>query len=84
MRNQLRTLMDVAALNSRVVMEMKPVPVVVGNKDGVKSDAAKEVNSSYLHPLLSIIYTTSSFFCILNEAFKHPSHSSYSFNQMIY
>jgi hypothetical protein len=36
--------MDVAALNSRVVMEMKPVPVIMGTKDGAKAtEAAKEV-----------------------------------------
>jgi hypothetical protein len=43
LRNQLRTLMDVAALNSRVVMEMKPVQVIVGKKDGNNSTDGKEV-----------------------------------------
>jgi hypothetical protein len=43
MRNQLRTLMDVAALNSRVVMEMKPVQVIVGKKDGSNNSDGKEV-----------------------------------------
>jgi hypothetical protein len=43
MRNQLRTLMDVAALNSRVVMEMKPVQVIVGKKDGNNNSDGKEV-----------------------------------------
>lgn len=42
-RNQMRTLMDVAALNSRVVMEMKPAPVKVGVKDGAKAAENKEV-----------------------------------------
>ena len=42
-RNQMRTLMDVAALNSRVVMEMKPEPVKVGVKDGAKAVEIKEV-----------------------------------------
>lgn len=34
--------MDVAALNSRVVLEMKPVQVMVGKKDGNNADG-KEV-----------------------------------------
>lgn len=47
LRNQLRTLMDVAALNSRVVMEMKPAPMIIGTKDGAAktSDKPKEVGT---------------------------------------
>jgi magnesium-transporting ATPase (P-type) len=42
-KSQLRTLIDVAALNSRVVMEMKPAPLTLAAKDGKKSEAALEV-----------------------------------------
>ena len=45
--------MDVAALNSRVVMEMKPVPVVIGTKDGAKTEAAKEVRHVLFYYLSS-------------------------------
>jgi hypothetical protein len=54
MRNQLRTLMDVAALNSRVVMEMKPVQVIVGKKDGNNNSDSKEVRRvSHIQYVLS-------------------------------
>ena len=67
LRNQLRTLMDVAALNSRVVMEMKPVPLIIGTKDGAKaSDKPKEVPSNnpslLLLPLLLLFIVSMNLF----------------------
>ena len=47
-RNQMRTLMDVAALNSRVVMEMKAEPPKVSVKDGAKASESKEVQYNAL------------------------------------
>ena len=37
----MRTLIDVAALNSRVVMEMKPGAVVVAQKSGTNAAVAE-------------------------------------------
>lgn len=75
LRNQLRTLMDVAALNSRVVMEMKPAPLLLGTKDGAKaSDKPKEVLSNNLLLLLLLIFSLWIFFVIYSHSHSH-SHS---------
>ena len=42
-RTQLRTLIDVAALNSRVVMEMKPVPLTAAEKSAPKAGPPEEM-----------------------------------------
>ena len=48
----MRTLIDVAALNSRVVMEMKAVAVTLANKTGVKGAAPEEVKRIFSLSLL--------------------------------